>query len=286
MSTPKNTNLEHFDVQDQTAGMARKRLFIGLITVASILLCSFLALLWIIPFVGLTNIHPLAPWLLGAAVLTALFLVCWSSLGLVLNILLGRSLPYTRRLRGLTIKLFLPMMVLLGKVFGISKQRVRSSFIKVNNELVLNETDRYQPSEILLLMPHCLQNSRCDVRLTYDVNNCKRCGKCPIKGLLEFSERYGVHLAIATGGTIARRIVVQIRPKMIIAVACERDLSSGIQDVFPLPAFGVMNQRPHGPCLDTTVSLDDLENALQRFLASPPSPTLLRMAPHKTARGA
>ena len=278
MSTHHDDQLQRFDAQDQTAGMARKRLFIGLITVASVLFCLFLVSLWVIPYVGLSNIHPYAPWVLGVVICALILVIGWASLGLVLNILLGRSLPYTRRLRGLTIKLFLPMMVLLGKCFGISKQRVRSSFIKVNNELVLNECGRYEPSKVLLLMPHCLQNSRCEMRLTYDVNNCKRCGKCPIKDLLEFSERYGVHLAIATGGTIARRIVVQLRPRLIIAVACERDLSSGIQDVYPLPCFGVMNQRPNGPCLDTTLSLHDLESALQRFLADPPKPTHLPMA--------
>lgn len=285
MSTAHDKQLEHFDSLDQTAGMARKRLFIGLITIASVLFCLFLVSLWVIPYVGLSTIHPAAPWLLGVVLSALIAVISWASLGLVLNILLGRSLPYTRRLRGLTIKLFLPMMVLLGKVFGISKQRVRSSFIKVNNELVLNEAGRYEPSKVLLLMPHCLQNSRCDMRLTYDINNCKRCGKCPLKDLLEFSERYGVHLAIATGGTIARRIVVQLRPKLIIAVACERDLSSGIQDVYPLPCYGVMNQRPHGPCLDTTLSLHDLENALQRFIVNPPKPTTLPMAP-KAAKSA
>ncbi len=69
--------------------------------------------------------------------------------------------------------------------------------------------------------------------------HCKRCGKCPIKGLVELSEKYGVGLAVATGGTLARRIIVERRPRLIIAVACERDLSSGIQDSYPLPVFGV-----------------------------------------------
>ena len=43
----------------------RKRVFIGLITGSSVFLCFFIALLWVIPFVGLTTIHPLAPWVLG-----------------------------------------------------------------------------------------------------------------------------------------------------------------------------------------------------------------------------
>lgn len=271
----KHKGLSEFDTADREVTRERKRLFIGLISLASVLLCGFLASLWYVPYVGLDTLHPLMPWFVGVVVLVAICGVGWAALGLVLNIIVGRSLPFTRRLHGLTIKLFLPLMVLLGKALGISKRRVRSSFIKVNNELVRNEAGRYEADDILLLLPHCLQNSRCDMRLTYDINNCKRCGKCPIKDLLELSERYGVHMAIATGGTIARRIVVQTRPKIILAVACERDLSSGIQDTYPIPTYGVMNERPNGPCLDTQVSTALVEKALQRFLISPPEPSAL-----------
>jgi hypothetical protein len=244
----------------------RKRLFVGLICGTCALVCAFLVLLWVVPYVGLTNIHPAAPWVLGAVVGLLLLLVVWACLGLLLSIAIKRPLPLVGRVRGVTVKLLLPLMSLLGRSLGFSKEDIHTSFIKVNNELVLRELGRFEPSRILLLMPHCLQNSRCDMRLTYDIDNCRRCGLCPISGLIALRARYGVPLAIATGGPIARRIVVQKRPAIIIAVACYRDLSSGIQDTYPLPVFGVLNERPNGPCLDTTVPLDRLEAALKRFL--------------------
>jgi hypothetical protein len=245
----------------------RKRLFVGLILGSCLLVCGLLALLWWVPYVGLAAIHPWASWGWGLVVAAMAGLVCWSAAGLVLNLVLKRSFPFARRFRGVTIKLYLPLITLFGRLFGVSKEDIRLSFIKVNNELVLSEAEEYRPEEILLLMPHCLQNSRCDMRLTYDIFNCKRCGKCPITGLLGLHEKYGVHLAIATGGTIARRIVVQKRPRLIVAVACDRDLAAGIQDTYPLPVYGVLNERPHGPCLDTCVQLPLLESALARFLA-------------------
>ncbi len=245
---------------------ARKRLFIALIGATCAVVCTLLALLWIIPYVGLRNIHPLAPWVLGAVLGALLLLVCWAGLGLVLSLVTPRPLPLARRLRGVTVKLLLPLMSLIGRAVGLSKEDVHTSFIKVNNELVLRELGKFPVQKILLLMPHCLQNSRCDRRLTYDIDNCARCGLCPVAGLLELRDRYGVHLAIATGGTIARRIVVQKRPALIIAVACYRDLSSGIQDTYPLPVFGVLNERPNGPCLDTLVPMPALEAAIKRFL--------------------
>ena len=101
------------------------------------------------------------------------------------------------------------------------------------------------------------------VKITHRVENCKRCGKCRIKDLLGLSEKYGVCMAVATGGTIARRIVIEKRPDLIIAVACERDLTSGIQDTTPLPVYGIFNQRPFGPCLNTQVALDRVESVLK-----------------------
>jgi hypothetical protein len=252
------------DLEDE-AGTSRKRLFIGLTLATSLLVCLALVTLWVIPYIGLRQIHPAAPWTLGLAIATLIGLVSWASIGLVLSVL-GLNIPYFSRMRGLTIKLFLPLMTMLGRLLGFSKQQVRSSFIKVNNELVDRAHLTCPAEKMLLLLPHCLQRSKYAYRLTYNVNNCKRCGLCPIGGLLELSDKYGVSMAIATGGTIARRIVVQKRPRLILAVACERDLSSGIQDTYPIPVYGVLNERPNGPCLDTQVNLNNLEAAIRRFL--------------------
>ena len=65
---------------------------------------------------------------------------------------------------------------------------------------------------------------------------------------------------------LARQMVMQARPKAIVAVACERDLTSGIQDVFPLPVLGVLNERPYGPCFNTRVDKKKLEDAILAFL--------------------
>ncbi len=266
MKELKLSTVQAFDREDLEAEKTKKRLFIGLVAGAGTVVVLFLLLVLVIPLIGLANIHPWAPYIFSLLVGVLLFLVIGATFGLIFSILCGRSLPLFSKIRGITIKLFLPLMTLVGKMFGISKAKVRSSFVKVNNDLVSRPGKQFKPQEMLLLMPHCLQRSTCEMRLTYSINNCKRCGKCPIDNLLGLSEHYNIHLAVATGGTIARRIVVQRRPKLILAVACERDLASGIQDTYPLPVFGIMNVRPNGPCLDTNVSISALENAIRQFM--------------------
>ncbi len=249
----------------------QKRTFLGLLALTVLLFTLLLGLLWYVPYVGLHNLHPWLPLILGVLFALAALVVVTAVGILGLTVVLGRDLPFSRTLRGILIKLLLPLMSGVGQLLGISKDQVRRSFIEINNQLVLAQRPRATADKLLLLMPHCLQFHDCQFRITGNVMHCKRCGKCPIKGLAEISERYGVGLAVATGGTLARRIVVERRPRLIIAVACERDLASGIQDSYPLPVFGITNNRPHGPCFDTQVDLARVEEALNTFLASPPA---------------
>ena len=245
---------------------AKKRLFIGLALGASIIFSLLLCLGWVIPVVGIGNIHPSLPYITGFLFLAVITLIMLGTIGLVIHVHTGKPFLFSRRFRGMSVRFFLPVLELVGRLGGVSPEDVRHSFIKVNNEMLLTEPDRFAPGKILILLPHCIQRSACDLRLSHDVNHCRRCGLCPIGGLLDLRDRYGVHLAVATGGTIARRLVVEKRPRFILAVACERDLSSGIQDTYPLPVFGLLNERPNGPCFDTLVSLPMVERALRRFI--------------------
>ena len=244
----------------------QKRIFLGLLVVTCLLFTIVLGVLWYVPYVGLTSLHPRLPLILGICFLALLLVVVGGLVLLALTVMLGRDLLFSKKLRGALIKLLLPLMSGVGKLCGVSKDQVRRSFIEINNQLVLAQHYRTRADKLLLLMPHCLQFHECQFRITGSVVHCKRCGQCCIKGLVELSEKYGVGLAVATGGTVARRIIVDRRPQLIIAVACERDLSSGIQDSYPLPVFGVVNSRPHGPCYDTLVDLEKVEEALKTFL--------------------
>lgn len=139
--------------------------------------------------------------------------------------------------------------------------------VAMNNRKALSETCRkFSSDEVLILVPHCLQNHECLIRLTFNPDSCERCGKCPIGNLLEIKDRFGAHFAIASGGTSARSIVEKTGPSLIVAVACPVDLSLGILDVHPIITVGVLNEWRNGPCFDTWVNTEELEAALELFL--------------------
>lgn len=244
----------------------QKRTFIFLLLVTCIVVAGLAVLFWWVPYVGLSNIHPSLPLILAIFFACFILFTLGGALTLIFTIVRGKNLFFNRRIRGVVIRLLFPLQVVIGKCLGIGKDEVRRSFIAINNQLVLAEAKKIRPEKILLLLPHCLQNHECEARIIGNVENCKACGKCKIKDLVALSKKYNVPIAVATGGTLARKIVVDKRPEIIIGVACERDLTSGIQDTYPIPVFGIFNKRPFGPCYDTDVDLELVENGITTFL--------------------
>lgn len=163
------------------------------------------------------------------------------------------------------LKLVFPAAVTVGPLMRVKYERIVEAFVRANNSLVMRRLKR-RPSRILLLMPHCLQFSDCEYRVTGKEIRCRRCGKCEITDLMEISDRYHVRLSIASGGTMARNLIRSVNPDLIIATACERDLISGLKDTAVLPVIGILNERPNGPCNDTRVDLGKITallNSLQ-----------------------
>ncbi len=245
----------------------KKRIFIGLIVFTVVLITAVTVGLYLIPYIGLRNIHPLAPKVVCYSMGAVLGVLILGVGLLILTLVRGKEVFFAARLRGIVIEVLFPIMIVLGKLLGISKEKVQQSFVEVNNLLVRAKCREQKPGRILLLMPHCLQFNDCPIKITSDAYKCQACGKCKIKDLVVIAKKHDVYLSVATGGTLARRRVAEARPQAIIAVACERDLTSGIQDAYPLPVIGILNDRPFGPCFNTSVDITKVAEALE-FLAN------------------
>lgn len=196
-----------------------------------------------------------------------IFIFCFLFiLNMVFNVANIRIFSFLDKYIFIFINLLFPLIILWGKIFHIERREIERSFIALNNYILANRRIKVLAKDLLVISPHCLQLASCPHKITHDIKNCKRCNRCSVGPLIEMSERLGFHFRVATGGTLARKIAKELRPKMILAIACERDLTSGIQDVYPLPAAGVLNIRPNGPCYNTTVDLDLVEQTIKQFI--------------------
>ncbi|MCK5833474.1 DUF116 domain-containing protein [bacterium] len=240
----------------------RKGLFIGL---------SWLAFM-IVVAISLATMYLIYPRIRS---ISTLVIVLWALLGLGILIVggglllitftafTGFDVLYPHNGKSVTMRVLFPVVLELGGLLGFEKINLMEAFVDANNALLWAQRERLSTERILILLPHCLQFHECQWRITHDIENCKRCGKCVIAEIAELGDKYTSAIRVATGGTLARKVVSDYGPTLIVAVACGRDLSSGIIDSHPIPVFGVPNQRPNGPCFDTTVDVGEIERLLE-----------------------
>ncbi len=248
---------------EKTLKVRGKWTFLNLSILSLVVLILFSFLLWYLISPRVSVMNPVLSW--GIRISGLLFIVTVTG-GLFLIILssaLEKDFLFPHGEKQITLKVLFPINLFLGRLFGISRDQVRESFIQVNNSLFKATEKRIQRDRLLILLPHCLQNFDCPHKIIGDFNNCQRCGDCLIGDIVGIQQKYKIDLSVATGGTLARKVIVDKKPTVIIAVACERDLCSGIQDAYPIPVYGILNQRPYGPCLNTFVDLERLEKAVQ-----------------------
>lgn len=245
---------------------SQEKTFIFLLVSCWICLIFLAFIFWKLTYFGFYQIHPFFPRIIGF-ILMGLLLSVGFGIALFLKILVLESDSFLfSPIRRLVSRYLFPLMVLVGRLFRIPEERIQRSFIDINNHLVRIKGISVKPDKMMILLPQCLQNSDCAFRITKDIQSCKRCGQCQIAEILPLLESHGIIGWVATGGTLARKHISDRRPEAVIAVACPRDLSSGIVDCFPLPVYGILNERPQGPCVNTLVDMERVRWAIQHFV--------------------
>ncbi|HNT34975.1 MAG TPA: DUF116 domain-containing protein [bacterium] len=138
--------------------------------------------------------------------------------------------------------------------------------IFLNKAIGKLRTSRAKPSEILVLLPHCIQNKDCDLDLTSGVQICRRCGRCKIREVSLLQEEYGFRSAVVGGGQQAVQATKDKGVKCVVAIACEKELAAGILSVLRKPVHTIRNSQPFGPCVNTDMDADSLREMLQKIV--------------------
>jgi len=198
------------------------------------------------PRLGL--LAPGAPRVLWLALAAGTGLVAlWWVVVLAAYLLKRPLLPESLAERGPLLRL----MRLTSRVASWAGRRdwVENAAVKVYNDLALRRNRRVGKGELLLLIPRCLS-------------------KAALEGVMAIAGRYDVPVFVATRGQLARRVIRERRPSAVVAVACERDMVSGLHDVAgKIPVLGLTMTLPVGPCKDAGLDLARLEDWVRCYVA-------------------
>jgi len=135
-----------------------------------------------------------------------------------------------------------------GQLFGVKRDWTGHASVAVYDRLALARRRQVTPDELLILIPRCLSREALD-------------------GVLDIAKRHGVSAFVATRGQLARRVIKERRPRAVVAVACERDMVSGLHDVAGrVPVLGLTMTLPNGPCKDASIDLGRMDEFVRKYL--------------------
>ena len=222
-------------------------LFFAWSAVTLIIALGAVALLLFLLSPRLASAHPSTPAVLWTALLVvgAITWLWWSLL--FLSYELRRSLlPERLAERGPFLRL-MRLTSRLADQFG-RRDWVENAAVKVYNALALMRGRKVGQGELLVLIPRCLSKETLD-------------------GVLGIAGQYGVPVFVATRGQLARRVIRERRPRAVVAVACERDMVSGLHDVAgKIPVLGLTMTLPSGPCKDAALNLGQFEEWVRAYV--------------------
>jgi len=256
-------------IQNETSATSeqqtQKRVFIGLLVLSLAFLIFAVVFAWWLVSRQAFYLNKIVLTIIIAGAIIFFMLLLVGLLGLIWSLWRSKEIVSLQNAMQTATNVLFPLAVQIGKWVGLKEEKIKNSYIQVSNQLVKTKTKFKAYKKIMILAPHCIQWIYCPHKITINVYNCKRCGQCSISDLITLVENTGTHLEVVTGGTIARKVIKEYRPQAVVAIACERDLTSGIQDVEGFPVIGVVNERPEGPCANTKVDLDKVKEAIAFF---------------------
>jgi len=231
-----------------------KATFLKYASIGTVLIVAGLLFTWYMIIPRLDQFTPILTMLIGGVIFIFSAIIFLMLVSITVTVLTEKGYLLSCIKESFFFSYLVPLSVRLGKRFGISRDRMGNSLIKASNIIVNAKSKnragnlKIEPNKLLVLLPRCLSKEN-------------------RKTITEIVGENNIISYTATGGSSARLTIKEMKPKAIIAVACERDLVSGLQDVAPkIPVIAIPNKRPEGPCKNTFINTEELTAAIKDFL--------------------
>jgi hypothetical protein len=146
---------------------------------------------------------------------------------------------------------------------GVEENELLRLYVETKNRSLKENFASTPYKERVLLLPQCLRSKDCPAELGKYGYECQECGRCDIKTIKQIAEKLGYKgTFILPGGSLAQKILLDLKPKASLGVACSKELVLGS---FLCEKMGVIGQGVEllrDGCINTLVDLRTLNDAL------------------------
>ena len=146
---------------------------------------------------------------------------------------------------------------------GVEETELLRLYVETKNRSLIKNFASTPYNERTLLLPQCLRAKDCPAELGKYGYECQQCGRCNISKIIQLTKDLGYKgTFILPGGSLAKKILLELKPKASLGVACSKELVLGS---FLCEKIGVIGQGIallRDGCINTIVDMKGLKETL------------------------
>jgi len=150
---------------------------------------------------------------------------------------------------------------------GVEETELLQLYVEAKNRSLFENFAATPYNERVVLLPQCLRAKDCPAELGKYGYECRQCGKCDVSRIVELTKELGYKgVFILPGGSLAKKILSELKPKASLGVACFKELVLGS---FLCEKMGVVGQGfalLKDGCINTLVDLKGLKSLISVHL--------------------
>jgi uncharacterized protein len=152
----------------------------------------------------------------------------------------------------------------LANKVGVEEKELFELYVEAKNRAQLDNFASTPYNERIVLLPQCLRAKDCPAEITEHGYECKQCGKCSIANIMKTTKQLGYKgTYIVPGGSLAKAILEEVKPKASLGVACSKELVLGSYLCEKVGVIGQGVQLLKDGCINTVVDIQTLKDALK-----------------------
>jgi hypothetical protein len=155
----------------------------------------------------------------------------------------------------------------LATKVGVEEKELFQLYVETKNRSLEKKFSSTPYNQRILLLPQCLRAKDCPAELGKYGYECKECGRCSVEKIKHVTKDLGYKgTFILPGGSIAKKILVEMKPKASLGVACFKELVLGSYLCEKLGIIGQGVALLKDGCINTIVDWKALNETLNIHL--------------------
>lgn len=151
----------------------------------------------------------------------------------------------------------------LATKVGVEEQELFQLYIEAKNRSMIESFAATPYNERVVLLPQCLRAKDCPAEIGNYGYECKQCGKCSVENIMKSAKELGYKGAfVLPGGSLAKNILLELKPKASLGVACSKELVMGSYLCEKVGVIGQGVQLLKDGCINTIVDMKTLKEKL------------------------